>query len=294
MTDDALVFPDGSVEAWATARLQVREYQRLSGYIEELCGIRLPPNKQTLLEARLRRRLRMLGMSDFREYCDHVLSSKRGLDEIVPMVDEITTNKTDFFREPFHFEYLTSHALPDLVKGGAGTHRELHLWSAACSSGEEPYTLAMVVADFAQSRLGFQYTILGTDICTEVLEQAQRGVYTDDRIEPVPFLQRERYLLRSRNRTARLVRVVPHLRAHVTFRRLNFLDRDYQLDQRMDVVFCRNVLIYFSRETQEAVVNRIASHLRPGGYFFLGHSETLQGMDVPLRPVATTVYRKDA
>jgi chemotaxis protein methyltransferase CheR len=293
MDEGDLVFPDGSVEAWATARLQVREYQRLSSYIEKICGIRLPPSKQTLLEARLRRRLRMLGMSDFEEYCEHVLSSDHGLDEIIPMVDEITTNKTDFFREGFHFSYLTDHALPDLVKGGAGTHRALQAWSAACSSGEEPYTLAMVLADFAQSRLGFQYSILGTDICTEVLEQAQRGVYAEERIEPIPFLQRERYLMRSKNRTSRLVRVVPHLRAHVRFHRLNFLDHEYQLDERMDVVFCRNVLIYFSRETQEAVVNKIARHLRPGGYFFLGHSESLQGMDVPLRPVATTVYRKD-
>jgi len=294
MDDSELVFPDGSNDAWATARLQVREYQRLSGYIEELCGIRLPPNKQTLLEARLRRRLRSLGMSDFKEYCEHVLSSERGLDEIVPMVDEITTNKTDFFREPFHFDYLTNHAMPDLVKGGAGARRELRVWSAACSSGEEPYTLAMVVADFAQTRIGFQYAVLGTDICTEVLEQAQRGVYPDDRIEPVPFLQRDRYFLRSKNRSARLVRVVPHLRAHVSFRRLNFLDRDYEMDDPMDVVFCRNVLIYFSRETQETVVNHIARHLRPGGYFFVGHAETLQGMDVGLRPVAPTVYRKDA
>jgi len=294
MDDRDQVFSDGSNEAWAQAKLHVRDYQRLSRYIEDLCGIHLPPSRHTLLEVRLRRRLRVLGMSDFGQYCDHVLTSGKGLDEIIPMVDEITTNKTDFFREPLHFDYLTKQALPELAKEGAGTRRELHAWSAACSSGEEPYTLAMVLADYAQPRIGFQYSVLGTDICTEVLEQGRRGVYPAASIEPVPFALRERYLLRSKDRTALQVRVAPHLRAHVSFRRLNFLDRDYQIEEPMDVVLCRNVLIYFTRATQEAVCNRICRHMRPGGYLFVGHSEALQGMDVPLRAVATTVYRKNA
>jgi chemotaxis protein methyltransferase CheR len=292
-TEREFVFPDGSSEAWSQAKLQPREYERLSKYIEDLCGIRIPPSKQILLEARLRRRLRALGMSNFQQYCDHVLSSGMGIDEIIPMVDEVTTNKTDFFREPFHFDYLTNHALPALVQTGAGSRRDLQAWSAACSSGEEPYTLSMVLADFGQLHFGFHFQVLGTDICTEVLDQARRGVYTEDSIEPIPFLMRDRYLLRSKDRRSKLVRVVPHLRATATFRRLNFLDRDYQIDPAMDVVFCRNVLIYFSRETQEAVCWRICQHIRPGGYFFLGHSESLQGMDLPLRAVAPTVYRKD-
>jgi chemotaxis protein methyltransferase CheR len=281
-------------EAWTSATLQDREYQRLSQYIEKVCGIRIPPSKRVLLEGRLRRRLRALKIPDFATYCDHVLSRDAGLDEIVPMIDEITTNKTDFFREPFHFDFLAKHGLPALARIGAGPQHELRAWSAACSSGEEPYTLAMVLADFASSRFGYRYSILGTDICSEVLEQAKRAVYPDDRIEPIPFAMRDKYLLRSKNRSARLVRIAPHLRVHVSFRRLNFLDRDYQIAEPMDFIFCRNVLIYFSRETREAICSRLCSHLRPGGYFFIGHSETLQGMGGTLRMVAPTIYRKDS
>jgi chemotaxis protein methyltransferase CheR len=280
-------------DAWTTAKLRAREYERLSRYIEEFCGIRIPPSKRVLLEGRLRRRLRALNMRDFAEYCDHVMSSQAGLDEIVPMIDEITTNKTDFFREPVHFDYLSNHALPTLAKLGAGPQHPLRVWSAACSSGEEPYSLAMTVSDFAFSRFGYRYSVLGTDICSEVLDQAQRAIYPDDRIEPIPFSLREKYLLRSKNRTSRLVRIAPHLRVHVTFRRLNFLESNYQIAEPMDVIFCRNVLIYFSRETQTAICTRLCNHLRPGGYLFIGHSETLQGMLGPLRMVAPTIYRKD-
>jgi chemotaxis protein methyltransferase CheR len=283
---------DGN-DAWTTAKLRPREYERLSRYIEEFCGIRIPPSKRVLLEGRLRRRLRALNMSDFAEYCDHVMSSEAGLDEIVPMIDEVTTNKTDFFREPVHFDYLSNHALPTLAQTGAGPQHTLHVWSAACSSGEEPFSLAMTVADFALSRFGYRYSVLGTDICTEVLDQAQRAIYPDDRIEPIPFAMREKYLTRSKNRSARLVRIAPHLRTHVTFRRLNFLESDYQMAEPMDVIFCRNVLIYFSRETQTAICTRLCSHLRPGGYLFIGHSETLQGILGSLRMVAPTIYRKD-
>lgn len=283
---------DGN-DAWTMAKLGARDFQRLSQYIEELCGIRIPPSKQVLLESRLRRRLRALSMRTFAEYCDHVLTSDAGPDEIVPMLDEVTTNKTDFFREPLHFDFLLNQGLPALAKMGAGTEYALRAWSAACSSGEEPYSLAMVLAEFAFSRFGYRYSILGTDICSDVLEQAQRAIYPDDRIEPIPSAMREKHLLRSKKRSERLVRIAPHLRTHVQFRRLNFLDRDYQIDEPMDVIFCRNVLIYFSRETQAAICTRLSEHLRPGGFFFIGHSETLQGMFGDLRMVAPTIYRKD-
>jgi len=282
----------GASDAWTTAKLRNREYERLSQYIEGVCGIRIPPSKRVLLEARLRRRLRALNIKTFAEYCDH-LSSEAGMDELVPMIDEVTTNKTDFFREPLHFEFLTKVGLSSLAQIGAGTQHELHAWSAACSSGEEPYSIAMVLADFATSRFGYRYSVLGTDICSEVLDQAQRAVYPDDRIEPIPFAMRDKYLLRSKDRNARLVRIAPHLRVHVSFRRLNFMDRDYRLSAPMDLIFCRNVLIYFSRETQASIITHLCEHLRPGGYFFIGHSETLQGMGGSLRMVAPTIYQKD-
>jgi chemotaxis protein methyltransferase CheR len=290
---DAVETSTDANDAWTTAKLRNREYQRLSQYIEEFCGIRIPPSKRVLLEARLRRRLRALNLKDFAAYCDHLLASQAGVDEIVPMIDEVTTNKTDFFREPLHFDFLTKVGLPTLAQLGAGTQHELRAWSAACSSGEEPYTIAMVLADFAFSRFGYRYSVLGTDICSEVLDQAQRGIYPDDRIEPIPFAMRDKYLLRSKDRNARLVRIAPHLRIRVSFRRLNFLDADYAIGTPMDVIFCRNVLIYFSRETQEGIINHLCRHLRPGGYFFIGHSETLQGMGGGLRMVAPTIYQKE-
>jgi chemotaxis protein methyltransferase CheR len=280
-------------EPWATAKLQTREYQRLSHTIEELCGIRIPPGKRVLLEIRLRRRLRALNMRSFARYCDYLMSPEAGPDEIVPMIDEITTNTTEFFREPQHFDFLINEGLPALASLGGGTRSPLRVWSAACSSGEEPYTLAMVLADFASSQPRYLYSILATDICGDVLEEAKRAIYSEERIEPIPFLMRQKYLLRSKNRSDRLVRIAPQLRACVTFRRLNFMDSDYQIDRPMDLIFCRNALIYFSRETQRTICTRLCQHLRVGGYFFLGHAEALQGMLTGLTAVAPTIYRKD-
>jgi chemotaxis protein methyltransferase CheR len=290
--NQGMVFPENSFEPWTDAKLDTREYQRLATFIEETCGIRIPPSKQILIESRLRKRLRALGMRDFSEYCEHVLSSGSGLDEVGPMVDVITTNKTDFFREPFHFDFLITKAIPELLKHKANMLPELQVWSAACSSGEEPYTLGMVLAEYAAKHPGFRFSILGTDVCTGVLEQARRGIYTEEQVEPVPFIYRDKYLLRSKDRSARQVRVAPQLRMAVRLRRLNFLDHDYQIEERLDVVFCRNVFIYFSRQTQEAVCNRICHHLRKGGFLFVGHAESLQGMNLPLRLLAPAIYQK--
>ncbi|MBE0617407.1 MAG: methyltransferase domain-containing protein, partial [Proteobacteria bacterium] len=201
------------------------------------------------------------------------------------------TNKTDFFREPQHFEYLVRAALPELVRTGAGLRRPVAVWSAGCSTGEEPYTLAMVLAEVAESLPGVRYLILATDISTAVLHKAQQAVYEEERILPVAAPLRKKYLLRSRDRTRSLVRVAPELRQHVRFRMLNFMDGSFGLRESMDVIFCRNVMIYFDRETQEALLNRFCRHLAPGGYVFLGHSETINGLQVPLTQVAPTIYR---
>ncbi|MBI5015733.1 MAG: chemotaxis protein CheR [Deltaproteobacteria bacterium] len=283
---------DASRGSWTEARLAPRDFARLAAFIEGHCGIRMPPGKKVMVESRLRRRLREVRLASFGAYCDHVLGSPEGEVEVVHLIDAITTNKTDFFREPQHFEYLVKAALPTLMRDeGSGIRRELMVWSAGCSSGEEPYTLAMVLAEVAQRLAGFRYLILATDICTKVLGAARAATYDEDRIAPVPLDLRRRYLLRNRDRAKRLVRIVPELRSLVRFRRLNFLDDDFGLRERIDVVFCRNVFIYFDRPTQQAVLRRFCRHLVPGGYVFLGHSETINGLDVPLVPVAPTVYR---
>ena len=275
------------------AGLSQELFLRLSDFIYRESGIKMPLTKKTMLEARLQKRLRSMGLTSYDEYCSYLFSPEGIANELVHMIDVVTTNKTDFFREAQHFEYLIEHVLPGLVQSrGAGIRRPFMAWSAACSSGEEPYTLAMVLDQFSRRARGFTFQVLGTDISTRVLETARDGIYHEERIEQIPLELRSSYFMKSRDRSRKLVRVVPELRAHVKFRRLNFMEEDFGMREKMDVVFCRNVLIYFDRPTQEAVINRICGHLHSGGYLFTGHSETINGMKVPLTPVANTVSRR--
>ncbi|HRR68273.1 MAG TPA: protein-glutamate O-methyltransferase [Desulfomonilia bacterium] len=282
---------NGSV--FLRAGLSQELFSRLSDFIYRESGIKMPLTKKTMLEARLQKRLRSMGLTSYDEYCSYLFSPEGIANELVHMIDVVTTNKTDFFREAQHFEYLIEHVLPSLVQSrGAGIRRPFMAWSAACSSGEEPYTLAMVLDQFSRRARGFTFQVLGTDISTRVLETARDGIYHEERIEQIPLELRSSYFMKSRDRSRKLVRVVPELRAHVKFRRLNFMEDDFGMREKMDVVFCRNVLIYFDRPTQEAVINRICGHLHSGGYLFTGHSETINGMKVPLTPVANTVSRR--
>lgn len=173
-----------------------------------------------------------------------------------------------------------------------GTGRVLKIWSAGCSSGEEPYTLAMVLREYALEHAGFDFAILGTDISTKVLDQAKNAIYQESQLLPVPPQLRRKYAWRSRIQNQPLARIVADLRRTVTFQRLNFMDADYRIRDVFDSVFLRNVLIYFERSTQEAVINKICRNLSAGGYFFAGHSESLAGFDIPLRCVHTSVFRK--
>jgi chemotaxis protein methyltransferase CheR len=264
----------------------------LSRFIYDECGIKMPASKKTMLEARLHKRLRALGMPSFADYCAFLFGVAGG-DELVRMIDLATTNKTDFFREADHFTYLSQRALPEWLKRyGKGGARRLTVWSAGCSSGEEPYTLAMVLHEFAAGSVDFDYRILATDICTQVLEKAHLAVYHEERADHIPAYLKRKYLLRSRDKSSGLVRVVPELREKVRFRRLNLMAGDFGMREQIDIIFCRNVIIYFDRPTQEKLLNRLCDHLPPGGYLFMGHSETLSGLDVPLTQVFPTVYRK--
>jgi len=248
-----------------------------------------------MLEARLQKRLRHLGMNSCDEYCNYLFSPAGVETELTHMIDVVTTNKTDFFRESSHFEFLVKTALPEIiVKQGAGIWKKLMIWSAGCSTGEEPYTLAMVVSEFAETYPGFSFdcSILATDISTKALATAEEAIYEAERVLPVPEALKKKYLLRSKNRSKGLIRIVPELRRMVRFRRLNFVEDEFGLREKMHIIFCRNVIIYFDKPTQERLLNKFCRHLTPGGYVFMGHSETLQGMDVPLMQVIPTVYRK--
>jgi chemotaxis protein methyltransferase CheR len=277
------------------AGLSATDFGRLAGLIREQFGINLGEGKKVMVELRLRKRLKATGFASHEEYVDYLFSEEGMQRELLHMVDVITTNKTDFFREPAHFTFLQEYLLRHFADEGygiAGRKGPLNVWSAACSTGEEPYTIAMVLQDFAETQQSIAYDILGTDLSSTVLSIAAQGIYPEARVEPVPRPYRRRYLRRGTGGYEGSVRVVPELRSSVGFRRLNLLQaRDSGLGP-FDVVFLRNVIIYFDRAGKQEVVSQVVDRIRPGGYLFVGHSETLFDMDAPLKMVQPTIYRR--
>jgi chemotaxis protein methyltransferase CheR len=277
-----------------TQMMNRRDFERLRKFIEERSGIQLLPSKKIMLESRLRKRLADLGLGSYQEYAEYLFSPEGQGKEVPYLIDSITTNKTDFFRDPQHFEFLVREALPRMeTELGAGTGRRLAIWSAGCATGEEPFTTAMVVSEYALSRPAFDFLVLATDISHGAVEVARRGVYPQERVEPVPAAIRKRYLLRSREPEKGLVRVVPAIRERVKFRQLNLL-HDFGMREQMDLVFCRNVLIYFDKETQRRLVQRILGQVRVGGYLFLGPTESLLERGLPISQAAPAIFRKKA
>jgi chemotaxis protein methyltransferase CheR len=233
-------------------------------------------------------------MDSFSRYCTYLFSAEGQAQETIRMIDLVTTNKTDFFREADHFSYLVDTLLPLWEqKHGGGTRRCFYAWSAGCSTGEEPYTLAMVLQNYAERSPGFTFRILATDISTRVLETARLAVYSEERICTVPEHFKKKYFLRSKERNEGLVRIVPELRSTVQFTRLNFME-EFAVQGEFDIIFCRNVIIYFDRPTQEMLLGRLREQLCDDGHLFLGHSETLSGHNLPLTAVHPTVYRNCA
>ena len=275
------------------ATLSDREFQRFSAFIYDQVGIKMPPVKKTMLEARLQKRLKANSILTFEEYSDFVFSPEGRSSELIHLIDVVTTNKTDFFREPGHFDFMVKVAIPNILTNREDTrHEPLRVWSAGCSTGEEPYTLAMVLSEFAAGMPGFRVAITASDICTQVLKTAHTGIYPEERTDPIPLNMKKKYLLRSREKSRSLVRISPKIRSLVSFRRINFMDEDLGIAEKMDIIFCRNVVIYFDKLTQQKLMTKFYKQLKPGGYLFIGHSETLNGVDVDFRAVASTVYRK--
>ncbi len=276
------------------ATMKDRVFQRFSGFIFDNVGIKMPPAKKTMLEARLQKRLKALGIKTFEEYGDFVFSPRGYDSELVHLIDVVTTNKTDFFREPTHFDFLAKQVLPTVVSSGRLLQREpFRIWSAGCSSGEEPYTMSMVLSEFAEQSPDFRFAILASDISTQILQAARTAVYSEERTDTIPLTIKKKYLMKSKNPALSLVRICPQLRSTVSFRRINFMDEDFGISEKMDVIFCRNVVIYFDKPTQQTLMRKFHRQLRPGGYLFIGHSETLSGLDVDFKPVVSTVYRKE-
>lgn len=269
-----------------------RQFRRVAAYIQAETGIKMPVTKAQMIEGRLVRRVREGGFESMDDYCEHILSGYASDEAVDDFINAITTNKTDFFREAEHFDYLVEQMVPSLIKARE-RNPLLKIWSAASSTGAEAYTLAMVLGDMQAQRNDFRFAILGTDISTAVLAQGRRAVYPAEMIAPVPPELQARYLMHARRPGARReVRVVPELRRLVRFTHLNLMDQAYPFDRDVDVIFLRNVLIYFEKADQDAVVARLVDHLRPGGYLVLGHSESMIGTSLAVRQVAPAVFQK--
>jgi chemotaxis protein methyltransferase CheR len=265
-------------------KLSEKDFSRISQFIHQQFGIKLPITKLTLVESRLIKRVTQLNIKSFTEYVGFVFS-KEGMDELNILIDHISTNKTDFFREDIHFKFLTNHIKLNKVV------RPLKFWSAACSSGEEPYSISMVLEEMnANNTFCGSYNILGTDISNTILNRAIKGEYTTKTIENIPKDYQKKYFIGSNG----TVMVNSLLRKNISFKRFNLID-DVQyvlLNQKFDFIFCRNVLIYFDQPTQVKVINNLIKSLAPGGFLFLGHSETLMGKQFPVIQIQPTVYQK--
>lgn len=279
-------------ESFQHKTLSDAEFKKIASFIERNVGIKMPPEKKLMMQSRLNSRLKALGMNSFKEYIDYVFSGKDTDDhELIMLIDVMTTNLTEFFREPQHFDYMRSNVLPEYAKQG---RTSIKLWSAGCSTGQEPYTLSIVMSEFIRqnSTMLRGYSVLATDVSTKVLDKAASAVYDLQSVAGIPKDIKHRYFLKSKNEINPQVRLKQDIRNHVDFMRLNFMDDDFGFRDTMQIIFCRNVLIYFDKPTQERVIQKFMNYLEPNGYLFLGHSETIFGMDLPLKTVAPTVFQR--
>lgn len=267
------------------------EFKFLRDFVYQHCGIALGEQKRQLVQGRLLRRLRALGLKDFGSYCELLRKDPDG--ELGELASVISTNVTSFFREMHHYDLLIDELLPRWLEQKKNGGR-LRIWSAGCSTGEEPYALAMVLAE-ALERTGSKVDarILATDLSPQALEQARGGMYPLDRMDGVGDERRRRWFLRGEGRYEGYACVHPHLRELVTIQPLNLL-HDWPMRGPFDAIFCRNVVIYFDKPTKQRLFERYAGLVEPGGYLFLGHSESMHGLSDAFELVGRTVYRKRA
>lgn len=261
--------------------LEECDFLRLAHLAHRCFGLDLREGKQGFVEARLGRLVRELGLASFQQYCDYLAADRTGA-ALANFANRLTTNHTSFFREAEHFDFLCSTVLPSLR-----ARRHIEIWSAGCSSGEEPYSIALAVLG-AAPRIAARTSIHATDLSTRMLDRATAAVYSAGRMEPIPASLRARYIIPAA--APNTFRIGPAARSLVSFARHNLVDPFPAL--RFSFIFCRNVMFYFDRSTHEALVQRFSAHLEPGGYLFIGHSESLNGFDHALEAAAPAVYRK--
>jgi chemotaxis protein methyltransferase CheR len=271
--------------------LTAHDYELFRTLIYEKSGINLGDKKQQLLRARLGKRLRGSGFESYRAYYEHVRSDSSGA-ELCTLIDAVSTNTTHLFREKLHFDFLSKTLRQQLEdRRWRAANRDLRVWSAGCSTGDESYSLAMTI-DHTLAQSGLDWRILATDISTRVLQQARAGMFESHRLGTVPPEFRSRYFVAASDLSDGVVQVCPALRKRITFAQFNLMSANFPFRQGFHYILCRNVMIYFDRPTQERLVAQFAAQLRPGGHFFIGHSESLNSIQHPLEYVQPTIYRK--
>jgi chemotaxis protein methyltransferase CheR len=268
----------------ADLKLTPAEFRQISDLAYQRFGLDLKSGKEALVAARLGKKLRKLGFQTFAEYHRHVLADSTG-DALIELIDALTTNHTSFLRERAHFEFLARAANEEFRDVST-----VRVWSAACSSGEEPYSIAMCLAETLAKSPARQFQIVATDISTRVLDTARRGVYPVTRFDEVPEPWRRSYLLRGRGESNGFYKVKPQLGQRIEFARLNLIE-PFPQRPPFHVIFCRNVMMYFDKATQQNIVQRLSGCLERGGYLFVGHSESLTGVEHALHYVRPATYR---
>jgi chemotaxis protein methyltransferase CheR len=267
--------------------LSAREFEEFRALAYETFGLALKTGKEQLVSARLGKIISRLQLRSFQDYYEHVVGDKSG-QALLEMVDALATNHTSFLREKAHFDFLLNQVVPELQACDL-----IRIWCAACSTGEEPYSLAFCLLDALQGNGRRGVHILATDISNKALSIARRGIYAANRLEGLPPAWLPKYLLRGEKRSQGLYLVKPEVRKLIEFRRFNLIEPLPSMDP-FPVIFCRNVMIYFDKHTREGVVNRLANCLTPGGYLFIGHAESLSGLDQPLEYIRPAVYKKSS
>ena len=271
-------------------QLTDREFQLISSLVNKICGITLGEKKRSLVAARLQKVLLSGGFGSFQEYYEYIIQDTSG-EALLNLVDQISTNHTYFFREKEHFDFLINIALPEISKGQRNNgRRKVRIWSAGCSSGEEPYTLAMILKEYlGDNALYMDAGILATDISFSVLETAMAGIYPADKMLQVPISYRQRYfsLLKDGNWAVKQC-----LKDMVLFRRLNLMSREFRFKGLFQVIFCRNVMIYFDKATRWELIEKFHRYTEPGGYLLIGHSETLDREAGLYKYIKPSIYKK--
>lgn len=265
------------------------DFNYLRNIVNGRTGIVVTDEKHDMFYSRLVRRIRALHLKNFSQYCDLIKDDKDG-QEVIHLVNAITTNLTSFYRESHHFDFLLEKAIPTLIDSATSV-RKLRIWSAGCSTGEEAYSIAMTVCESDLTDKGWDIRILATDIDSNVLTHAADGVYSMDRVENMEKQRLQRWFLKGKGEQEGKVRVKPEVHRLIEFAQLN-LNSQWSLPEDADIVFCRNVIIYFDKQSKKILIDRIAENLKMGGYLFIGHSESMFRVSDRFELVGNTIYRK--